>query len=59
MKPVLNAPGTKRSILKYDDVLPSFAFSFNLRRFSMAVLLSSLFCYNQTGAYTRSLFSST
>ena len=32
IKPVLKAPGTKCSILKYDQPLSNFAFKFNLRR---------------------------
>ena len=34
IKPTLKAPGTKRLKLEYDELLSSFAFSFNLRRFS-------------------------
>jgi hypothetical protein len=36
MKPTLRAPGTKRSKLKYDILLSSFAFNLNLRRYSKA-----------------------
>jgi len=36
IKPVLKAPGTKLSKLKYDQLLSSFAFKFNLRRYSWA-----------------------
>jgi hypothetical protein len=32
MKPKLKPPGTKRSKLEYDILLPSFAFNFHLRR---------------------------
>ena len=34
MKPTLKAPGTKRLKLKYDNLLSSFAFKFNLRRYT-------------------------
>jgi len=34
MKPMLKAPGTKRLKLKYDILLSSFAFNFNLRRYT-------------------------
>jgi len=34
LTPVLKAPGTKRLKLKYDKLLSSFAFNFNLRRYS-------------------------
>ena len=36
MKPKLKAPGTKRLTLKCDEPLSSFAFKFNLRRYSEA-----------------------
>jgi len=36
-KPTLNEPGTKRLIPKYVKLLSSFAFNFNLRRYSMGV----------------------
>jgi hypothetical protein len=36
MKPVLKAPGTKRLKLESDEPLSSFAFKFNLRRYSLA-----------------------
>jgi hypothetical protein len=32
IKPTLEAPGTKRLKLKYDETLSSFAFKFNLCR---------------------------
>ena len=35
MKPMLKPPGTKRLKLKYDKLLLSFAFEFNLRRCTM------------------------
>jgi len=35
MKPMLKAPGTKRLKLKYDELLPSFAIKFNLRRYTV------------------------
>ena len=34
IKPTLKAPGTKRLKLKYDGLLSSFAFKFNLRRYN-------------------------
>jgi len=37
INPVLTAPGTKRLKLHYDELLSSFAFSFNLRCYSLAV----------------------
>ena len=36
IKPTLNAPGTKRLILKCDEPLSDFAFNFNLRRYTEA-----------------------
>jgi hypothetical protein len=33
IKPKLKAPGTKRLKLEYDELLSSFAFKFNLRRY--------------------------
>jgi hypothetical protein len=33
MKPKLKAPGTKRLKLKYDNLLSSIAFKFNLRHY--------------------------
>jgi hypothetical protein len=33
MKTMLKAPGTKRLTLEYDGLLPSFASTFNLRRY--------------------------
>ena len=34
IKPTLKAPGTQRLNLKYDELLSSFAFNFNLRRYT-------------------------
>ena len=34
VKPTLKAPGTKRLKLEYDEVLSSFAFKSNLRRYT-------------------------
>ena len=34
IKPTLKAPGTQRLKLKYDKLLSSFAFNFNLRRYN-------------------------
>jgi hypothetical protein len=36
MKPTLNPIGTKPLKLKYDELLPKFAFKFNLRRYTEA-----------------------
>ena len=36
MKPMSKAPGTERLKLKYDKLLSSFAFNFNLRRYNVA-----------------------
>jgi hypothetical protein len=36
MKPMLKPPGTQRLKPKYDNLLSSFAFNFNLRRYSSA-----------------------
>ena len=36
MKPMLKAPGYKRSKLRYDELLASFAFKFNMRRYIRA-----------------------
>ena len=33
IKSTLKAPGTKRSKLKYDELLPSFSFNLNMRRY--------------------------
>jgi len=41
MRPMLKAPGTKRLKLKYHKLLSSFAFEFNLRRYSTATSTSS------------------
>jgi hypothetical protein len=37
IKPTLKAPGTNRLKLKSDEALSSFAFNFNLRRYSVDV----------------------
>ena len=37
IKPALKAPGTKRLKLKYDELPSSFAFNFNLRRYSVGL----------------------
>jgi len=39
MKPMLKAPGAKRLKLRYDELLSSFAFIFNLRRYTMAMMM--------------------
>ena len=36
LSPTLKAPGTKRLKLIYDELLSSFAFKFNLRRYTTA-----------------------
>jgi hypothetical protein len=38
IKPMLKAPGTKRLKLEYDKLLSSFAFNFNLRRYTTAAV---------------------
>jgi len=66
IKPTLKAPGTKRLTLKYDELLSSCAFNFNLHRYMTGAesgalprlrRLSLQGC--EAGAYTRSLFRST
>jgi hypothetical protein len=37
MKPELKAPGTNLLTLEYDEVLSTFAFKFNSRRYALAV----------------------
>ena len=37
IRPKLKVPGTKRLKLKYDNLLSSFAFNFNLRRYILVV----------------------
>ena len=73
MKSKLKPPGTECLKLKYDNLLSSFAFKFNLRRYTLHVpadiLADNTFTYtvemcesgeySVAGAYTRSLFSST
>jgi len=34
IKPTLNAPGTERLKLKYEELLSNFGFKFNLRRYT-------------------------
>jgi len=41
IKPSLKAPGTMRLKLEYGKLLSNFAFKFNLRRYSLFVLLMS------------------
>ena len=38
----MKAPGTKRLNLKYDELLSSFTFKFNLRRYNPVANLRSL-----------------
>jgi hypothetical protein len=45
--------------LKCDQLLSSFAFNLNLRRYTMVVRGDRLFTGSLAGAYTRSHFSST
>jgi len=65
VKPTLKAPGTNLLTLKCDEPLSSFAFKFNLRRYTMADHVISPSRYllgwmaRQAGAYTRPLFGST
>ena len=69
MKPLLKAPVTKRLKLKCDELLSSFAFKFNLRRYieidadkrTMNVLdiAGAEWEARKAGAYTRPTFSST
>ena len=61
INPTLNAPGTQRLKLQYDEVLSSFAFNFNLRRYNSADYDMSdiFFTYTLAGAYTRPVPSST
>jgi len=60
MKIMLKARTTKRSKLKYDDLLSGFAFKFNLRRYSMGDFIEDgHVSARQAGTYTRSLFCST
>jgi hypothetical protein len=41
IKPVLKAPGTKRSKLKYDEQLSTPAFKYNLHRYKQCVFVRS------------------
>jgi hypothetical protein len=67
IKPVLKAPGTKRLKLKYDVLLSSFAFNFNLRRYVMVHAPTGAIMHVAkvarpeflAWAYTRPLLSST
>jgi hypothetical protein len=68
IRPTLKAPGTKRLKQKNDGLLSSFAFKFNLRRYSWGFRRrtcsspssSSCSCASSSaGAYTRPPFSST
>jgi hypothetical protein len=40
IKPTLNPPGSKRLKLKWDILLSTFAFKFNLRRYSEGKLIT-------------------
>ena len=63
IKPTLKAPGTNRLKLNCDELLPTFAFKFNLRRYTavpLALLAVSFACFGYVaGAVTRPLLSST
>ena len=62
MKSKLKAPGTpgtKRLKLKHDNLLSSFAFKFNLRRYITAFLNDPEVKMFGVGAYTRPVFGST
>jgi len=64
VKTVLKAPGTKRLKLQHGDVLSSFAFNSNLRRYIEGRRLHQAVSsvqqrWVEVGAYTRPLFSST
>jgi len=51
IKPTLNAPGTRRLKLKYDQVVSNFAFKFNLRPYTMgAAVAAAWFLANATAA---------
>ena len=60
IKPMLKPPGTTHLKLKCDELLSSFAFKFNLRRYTVDRKRVNEFgrAY-EAGAYTRSLQSST
>jgi len=54
IKPTLKTPGTKRSKLKYDRPLSSFAFKFNLRRYNKAtsnICTAQALLANMAGLY--------
>ena len=68
IKPTLTAPKSKRLKLKHDELLSTYAFDFNLRRYTMAVPVvadvAEMFKAVDggamaAGAYTRPLLSST
>ena len=60
MKPKLKPPGTKRLKLKHDVLLSTFAFKFNLRRYTLYQQLLAWMVHGLlAGAYTRPLLSST
>ena len=69
IKTILEPPATKRLKLKHDELLSSFAFKSNLRRYIMVVAigwtdkqlpLTYKFVFlTQAGAYTRSFLSLT
>jgi len=42
IKPTFKAPGTERLKLKYEELLSSFGFEFNLRRYSLVAAVPAL-----------------
>jgi len=50
MKAVLKAPGTERLKLKYDELLSSFAFKFNLRRYKEEGMTAGAGAYGEHAA---------
>jgi hypothetical protein len=61
IKPTLKAPGDNPLTLKYDEPLSTFAFKFNLRRYTVAVTNPDVFlpATNFAGAYGMALHSYT
>jgi len=47
IKPTLQAPGTKRLKLEFDELLSNFAFNFNLRRYTKAFVQGSHIAGNE------------
>jgi hypothetical protein len=70
IKPTLKAPGYECLNIKWHDMLSSFAFILNLRRYTWVISVGALDMVNfgardtvpakfEAGAYTRPLFGST